>query len=288
MLQLTGLGRMKPNTLVLGFKNNWKTATDEAIQEYVSVINSAFELNFGLAILRLNNDKLVSDEEVSSDTDSIWEEDETTTRKKKTKRNESGPPEAESLTANVDPVPVDAITFESKQKGEIHVWWVYDDGGLTMLIPYLLTLHHSWRDCKLRVFSVDIRTKHEHSVGHSELRMANLVKKFRFDVSSVKQLKDGSKRPSKENIEAFKKFHTKSKLPEDEIEDQKVLRMIRNGEMVREHSRDAKLVIISLPVSKQVVTSPLMYMSWLEVLSADLPPVLMVRGNQTNVLTFYS
>jgi len=70
--------------------------------------------------------------------------------------------------------------------------------------------------------------------------------------------------------------------------DRKTLRNIRLGELIREHSNDAKLIVISLPVPKVDMTSPLLYMSWLEVLSAASPPVLMVRGNQQSVLTFYS
>ena len=34
--------------------------------------------------------------------------------------------------------------------------------------------------------------------------------------------------------------------------------------------------------------SPRQYMSWLETMSWNLPPVLLMRGNQTSVLTFYS
>jgi hypothetical protein len=26
-----------------------------------------------------------------------------------------------------------------KRKGTIDVWWLYDDGGLTLLLPYILT-----------------------------------------------------------------------------------------------------------------------------------------------------
>ena len=138
----------------------------------------------------------------------------------------------------------------------------------------------------MHIFSVEMRSKP--SVGKSQLQMANLMKKFRFDVANVHALKDGRERPSEEHINEFKNFHSKLRLDDDEVEDQKVLRMIRIGEMVREHSKEAKLIVLSLPVSKQDVTSPLMYMSWMELLSADLPPVLLVRGNQTNVLTFYS
>lgn len=37
--------------------------------------------------------------------------------------------------------------FHNKCRNEnpqIHVWWLYDDGGLTLLIPHLLRLQKSY------------------------------------------------------------------------------------------------------------------------------------------------
>ena len=34
------------------------------------------------------------------------------------------------------------------------MWWLYDDGGLTVLIPYLLQSHELWRECKLRIMAL--------------------------------------------------------------------------------------------------------------------------------------
>lgn len=46
------------------------------------------------------------------------------------------------------------VQFDQFNSGTIDVYWVADDGGLTMLIPYILTLHKQWKHCKIRVFSV--------------------------------------------------------------------------------------------------------------------------------------
>lgn len=45
--------------------------------------------------------------------------------------------------------------FKKKQnKGTIDVWWLYDDGGLTMLLPYIISTRQQWSHCKLRVFAL--------------------------------------------------------------------------------------------------------------------------------------
>lgn len=70
------------------------------------------------------------------------------------------------------PIPIEVIEsmnqFSKKQpKGTIDVWWLWDDGGLTLLIPYILSINELWKDCKLRIFSV---TKDSSEVSKTQLR----------------------------------------------------------------------------------------------------------------------
>ena len=41
-----------------------------------------------------------------------------------------------------------------KLKGTIDIWWIVHDGGLLMLLPFLLKQHKTWKNCKLRIFTV--------------------------------------------------------------------------------------------------------------------------------------
>jgi potassium/chloride transporter 4/5/6 len=43
---------------------------------------------------------------------------------------------------------------EVKLKGTIDVWWIVHDGGLLMLLPFLLKQEKPWKHCKLRIFTV--------------------------------------------------------------------------------------------------------------------------------------
>ncbi|XP_050079227.1 bumetanide-sensitive sodium-(potassium)-chloride cotransporter-like [Anopheles maculipalpis] len=183
--------------------------------------------------------------------------------------------------------------FHHKQpKGTIDVWWLYDDGGLTMLIPYILSLRAKWANCKVRVFALTNQQK--------ELDMAHLLAKLRIDYSSLIMLQDVTKPPHTDTVtlhqQLLKSFeHMPTQLTPPELSSperialaEKTHRQLRLREMLLEHSPDARLIVMSMPMPRMGTVSAPLYMSWLEMLSKDMPPMLLVRGNQTSVLTFYS
>lgn len=82
---------------------------------------------------------------------------------------------------------------------------------------------------------------------------------------------------------------------------EKTHRQLRARELLKEHSMGADLIVLlvsskcaikkifsTLPVPRKGMISASLYMSWLDVMTAGLPPTLFVRGNQSSVLTFYS
>jgi len=45
--------------------------------------------------------------------------------------------------------------FQKKQpKTTIDIWWLYDDGGLTILLPYILSTRSIFAGSKIRVFAL--------------------------------------------------------------------------------------------------------------------------------------
>lgn len=133
--------------------------------------------------------------------------------------------------------------------------------------------------------------------------MANLLSKLRIDYSSLTMLQGMSQKPSADTID----FHARlldgfregdaganaaenCYVPDTELVqlEEKTNRQLRLRELLLEHSTDASLVVMSLPMPRQGAVSAPLYMSWLEVLTRDMPPFLLIRGNQMPVLTFYS
>ncbi|GAB5566662.1 solute carrier family 12 member 1 isoform X1 [Prionailurus iriomotensis] len=350
LMQAAGLGRMKPNTLVLGFKKDWLQADMRDVDMYINIFHDAFDIQYGVVVIRLKEgldishlqaqEELLSSQEKSpgvkdvvlsmeyskkSDLDTSKPSDEKSVTHKgpccvweihshvpghdfyeKEIEESKGP----AVPLNVaDQKLLEASTqFQKKQgKNTIDVWWLFDDGGLTLLIPYLLTTKKKWKDCKIRVFIGGKINR----IDHDRRAMATLLSKFRIDFSDIMVLGDINTKPKKENIVAFDEMIEPYRLHEDDKEQDiadkmkedepwritdnelelyktKTYRQIRLNELLKEHSSTANIIVMSLPVARKGAVSSALYMAWLEALSKDLPPILLVRGNHQSVLTFYS
>ncbi|XP_066506585.1 solute carrier family 12 member 6-like [Hoplias malabaricus] len=105
MIQSSGLGGMRPNTVVMGWPHAWRQSEDP--QSWKTFINTVRVTTAAhLALLVPKNISLF-------------------------------PTNSEPCT-----------------EGYIDVWWIVHDGGMLMLLPFLLRQHKVWRKCSMRIFTV--------------------------------------------------------------------------------------------------------------------------------------
>ncbi|KAM7424455.1 hypothetical protein PAMA_000683 [Pampus argenteus] len=328
LLQATGLGRMKPNTLMIGFKGNWKTAGTEAVLSYVGVLHDAFDFEYGTMILRMNQGLDVShiveaeEECLKAAREQQALDNEMNGRKPKGMFRKSKKPSQQVLTTRLsvcspsspqvakmnEKLLEASAQFNKKQpKGTIDVWWLFDDGGLTLLLPYILTTRKKWKDSKLRIFIAG-------QPGRTELdkqEMKLLLQKFRINCTDINVIDDIHVKPSSDSLkkledmiepfrlhegskdiaqaEAMRKKHP-WKITDEELEtfEEKTNLQVRLNEVLQENSKSANLIIVSMPIARKGAVSDILYMAWLDILTKDLPPTILIRGNHKSVLTFYS
>ncbi|KAA0193661.1 hypothetical protein HAZT_HAZT008125 [Hyalella azteca] len=174
---------------------------------------------------------------------------------------------------------------------------MYDDGGLTLLLPNILITRAKWSSCKLRIFALANRRD---ELDMEQRSMANLLHKFRIDYSDVIVIPDAMRKASDASRKEFEalieKFKTSASNADDGVsitaeelasQKDKINRHIRLRELLKENSRAANLIIMTLPMPRKGHVSAALYMAWLEYISRDMPPFLFIRGNQQSVLTFY-
>ncbi|XP_068058928.1 solute carrier family 12 member 3 isoform X7 [Anomalospiza imberbis] len=303
LIQAAGLGKMRPNILVLGYKRNWRTASPQSLEDYVGILHDAFDFKYGVCLMRMKEGLNVS-RVLQAHVNPTFEAAE---------HPENGTGSRAAPGTAVDPTALASeqqasTIFQSKQgKKTIDIYWLFDDGGLTLLIPYLLGRKKRWGKCKIRVFVGGQINR----MDEERKAIVSLLSKFRLGFHEVHILPDINQKPRPEHIKRFDELIAPFRLNDgfkDEatvnemrqgcpwkISDEEVdknraksLRQVRLNEILLDYSRDAALIAITPPIGRKGRCPSSLYMAWLETLSQDLrPPIILTRGNQENVLTFY-
>lgn len=395
LMQASGLGKLKPNILLMGYKSDWKTCDGKDLNQYFNIMHKALDMYLSVAILRvekLDYSQILGEEsnapkhtldvprtlqpnESSADLNLVDKNSQNIIHgsmdslsrnvsqvgyvnnvhhndvrlKLKTSSTSdlsftSGTPlkssEVSGLPDPLDPksnqmtsnslrkakksrddasalykgpggvelpkdVLMDLTQFTRKRShAVIDVWWLYDDGGLTLLLPYIINTRKTWHSCKLRVYAL---ANKKSELEFEQRSMASLLSKFRIDYSDLTLIPDITKKPQESTTKFFNDLIKDFVVSDDNIPgldennelnvitesdliavQDKTNRYLRLREYLLENSMKSDMVVMTLPMPrKNIVTAPL-YMAWLESLSQGLPPFLFVRGNQTSVLTFYS
>uniref|UniRef100_A0A182FSH2 Bumetanide-sensitive sodium-(Potassium)-chloride cotransporter n=1 Tax=Anopheles albimanus TaxID=7167 RepID=A0A182FSH2_ANOAL len=342
LIQTSGVGKLAPNIVLIGYKADWTVCSELELQTYYNILNDVFDNRMALTILRLPDGLDLSHFIVESETNSSGTlgmgrnesmsslqqgtdpassrhtlmyinsllELQTLPSKQRALTSSSSVRSSCSMgTGTAEPAYDRSFpqqmrnqqkVFRCKQpKGTIDVWWLYDDGGLTMLIPYILSHRSQWSQCSVRVFAL---SNHQRPQEEERNNMAHLLAKLRINYCSLTMLADVTQLPQPETVAMHRKLlqhladsaspltppKEHSNNSESGILEDKTNRQLRLREMLLEHSSKANLIVMSMPMPRLGTVSATLYMSWLEMLTKDMPPTLLVRGNQTSVLTFYS
>uniref|UniRef100_A0A3Q1J3H6 Solute carrier family 12 member 9 n=1 Tax=Anabas testudineus TaxID=64144 RepID=A0A3Q1J3H6_ANATE len=291
LLQASGLGRMRPNTLMIGFKRNWRTAVTNT-HKYGTVV---LRMNQGLDVSHIIEAEVCSDNKLHSFLQFLSFIPLFLLIFLSPPVSVCSPPPPQVAKMNERLLEASTQFKKKLPKGTIDVWWLFDDGGLTLLLPYILTTRKKWKDCKLRIFIAG-------QPGRSDLdkeEMKSLLQKFRITSTCYSRssgfeemiepfrLYEGSK--DTVQAEAMQKEQP-YKITDKELNtfEDKTNLQIRLNEVIQENSKSANLIIVSMPIARKESVSSYLYMAWLDILTMNLPPTLLIRGNHKSVLTFYS
>ncbi|XP_077083530.1 solute carrier family 12 member 6 isoform X2 [Siphateles boraxobius] len=323
MIQSSGLGGMRHNTVVMGWPLAWRQSEDP--QSWKTFINTVrVTTTAHLALLVPKNISLF-------------------------------PSNSEPCT-----------------EGFIDVWWIVHDGGMLMLLPFLLRQHKVWRKCSMRIFTVaqmednSIQMKKDLATFLYHLRIdayVEVVEMHDSDISAytyertlmmeqrsqmLRQMRlsksdrereaqlvkdrnsmlrltsigsdedddtDGPEKSSDHRrvhmtwtkdraLQLLSNTHTHThtasccSTPEgfrdmlnirpDQSNVRRMHTAVKLNEVIVNKSHDARLVLLNMPGPPRNTDGDENYMEFLEVLTEGLERVLLVRGGGSEVITIYS
>ncbi|TNM93663.1 hypothetical protein fugu_001839 [Takifugu bimaculatus] len=322
MIQSSGLGGMKPNTVVMGWPHAWRQSEDpQSWKTFINTVRVTTTAHLALLV-----------------------------------------PKNISLFPN---------NSEPYTEGYIDVWWIVHDGGMLMLLPFLLRQHKVWRKCGMRIFTVaqmednSIQMKKDLATFLYHLRIeaeVEVVEMHDSDISAytyertlmmeqrsqmLRQMRlsksdrekeaqlvkdrnsmlrltsigsdddeetDGEReRPSggstehhrrvqmtwtKEKTLQYRATHSGCSTPEgfrdmlsirpDHSNVRRMHTAVKLNEVIVNKSHDARLVLLNMPGPPRNTEGDENYMEFLEVLTEGLERVLLVRGGGSEVITIYS
>ncbi|XP_037654791.1 solute carrier family 12 member 7 isoform X2 [Choloepus didactylus] len=123
--------------------------------------------------------------------------------------------------------------------GHIDVWWVVHDGGLLMLLPFLLRQHKVWRRCRMRIFTV--AQVHDNSIQmKKDLQMFLYHLRISADVEVVEMVEN--------DISAF--TYEKTLMMEQRSQMLKQMQLSKN-----EQEREAQLIHDRNTASRSALTA---------------------------------
>uniref|UniRef100_A0A8K9VE04 Solute carrier family 12 member 1 n=1 Tax=Oncorhynchus mykiss TaxID=8022 RepID=A0A8K9VE04_ONCMY len=304
------------------------TADTAGVQSYVGVLHDAFDFEYGTVVLRMNQGLDISHiikaqeemEREAQEQKDLEKEELAEENKGKSIFRKSRNLSTQGLTSRVttpqspqvvvvnERLVSNSTQFQRKQgKGTIDVWWMFDDGGLTLLLPYILTTRKKFKDCKMRIFIAGQPGR----VEQDRHEMKSLLEKFRIKYADIHVIDDITQNPNSNSWKMFEdmiepfRLHEGSKsttlaealrkdnpwkISDAELDtfEEKTNLQVRLNELLQENSRAANLIIVSMPIARLGSVSDHLYMAWLDILTKNLPPTMLIRGNHKSVLTFYS
>ncbi|XP_057188690.1 solute carrier family 12 member 6-like [Triplophysa rosa] len=321
MIQSSGLGGMRHNTVVMGWPLAWRQSEDpQSWKTFINMVRVTTTAHLALLVPK-NISLFPSNSEV-------WTE------------------------------------------GYIDVWWIVHDGGMLMLLPFLLRQHKVWRKCGMRIFTVaqmednSIQMKKDLATFLYHLRIeaeVEVVEMHNSDISAytyertlmmeqrsqmLRQMRL-SKSDREKEAQLVKDRNSMLRLTSigsDDDDDtdaaeksvdnkrvhmtwtkDKALQMLSNtqtntasccstpegfrdmlnirpdhsnvrrmhtavklNEVIVNKSHDARLVLLNMPGPPKNPDGDENYMEFLEVLTEGLERVLLVRGGGSEVITIYS
>ncbi|VVC37173.1 SLC12A transporter, C-terminal,Amino acid permease/ SLC12A domain [Cinara cedri] len=276
-----GHGQLRSNIVLVGFKSDWLNCPIEDLQIFLNIFNVAKKNGIVTIMVRVssieNQNFFIQDLKQSKK-----QEDEFPLKKKSNSKNQKHQKISDCFLKITD----NDFSFINKKKemhGTVDVWWLYNDGGLALIIAHILKSSSSWKNCKFRIFGV---TDKEECLLKEKNKLIQLLTMYRlhFDYLDIILSADTDLTTMTYFTTLLEHAnHKGNEFNDYKLNQDHVVKTLFLRDLIELHSLKSDLIILSTPRTNEEVN--ISFMCWLETITRGLPPCIIINGNTGPVFT---
>ncbi|CAH1721404.1 bumetanide-sensitive sodium-(potassium)-chloride cotransporter-like isoform X1 [Aphis gossypii] len=281
-----GHGILKPNIIVIGYKHDWFNCKDDDIQTYLNILNSSNMDGIATIIVRLPKIDTTTESEdnkVAITKQIRFYEDEKVNSKALINKEEKY--QAKEFDCSVKMHDTEFSFITKRNNGTVDVWWLYDDGGLALIIAHIFKSCDIWKKCKFRIFGVTDQLKNV-DVEKNKLKQLLSMYRIQFDFIDVLLAKPTSLKTMANFKTLWNQQFINQKSQQQDNEkynEQSVIDTLYVKDLLETYSMESNLIIISSSKTSEKLDQIHMY--WMEVITKELPPCIVIHGNTIKTVT---
>ncbi|XP_015367251.1 PREDICTED: bumetanide-sensitive sodium-(potassium)-chloride cotransporter-like [Diuraphis noxia] len=277
-----GHGQLRPNIVMVGYKSDWLNCPYQDLQTYLNIFNVANMNNMSTIMVRVPSTEIHDDQNLLiQDFKHLNKNEEVPCKTQLDKNMRNQQKVNDCFVVNMKNK---EFSFEKKKRnhGTVDVWWLYNDGGLSLIIAFILKHSTAWKNCKFRIFGV---TNKVECLPEEKNKLKQLLSLYRINFDYLDIILSSTAGPT--TMIYFSSLLKRATSKENQFEDfnlqkEYIAETLFLRDLIELHSFNSDLIILTTPKNNEEIN--LLFMCWIETISRGLPPCIIINGSTQSVL----
>ncbi|KAL4099116.1 hypothetical protein QTP88_023594 [Uroleucon formosanum] len=277
-----GHGRLRPNIVMIGYKSDWLNCPYQDIKTYLNVFNVANMNNMSTIMVRVSSTENYDDQNLLIQDFKHLDKNEDISYKTQSNKNIRNQQKVADCFIKIKNK---EFSFEKKKRnnGTVDVWWLYNDGGLSLIIEHILKHNNTWKKCKFRIFGV---TNKFECLSEEKHKLKQLLALYRIDFDYMDIILANTAGPTTMtyfNSLLERVASKKNKFDNYSLQTKHIAETLFLRDLIELHSFNSDLIILTTPKNNEEIN--ILFMCWIETISRGLPPCIIINGSTEPVIT---
>ncbi|XP_025413085.1 bumetanide-sensitive sodium-(potassium)-chloride cotransporter-like isoform X2 [Sipha flava] len=281
MVHGCGHGQIRTNIVLVGYKSDWLNCPYEDLRTYLNIFNVANMNGIATIIARVSStDGCKKQNLIVQNLKNLKNKEDPY---KTSNQNNPNHQKVSDCFVNIKDCEFLFVNKKKRAYGTVDVWWLYNDGGLALILACILQSSSTWKNCKFRIFGVTDKIE---CLTKEKIKLKQLLSMYRVHFDYLDVILTSTTDPTTMTYFTTLLEHVNpegNQFHEYNLHKENVADMLFLRDLIELHSLKSDLIILSTPRTNEKIDK--LFMCWMETITRGLPPCIIINGNTGPVLT---